>query len=174
MWCKVSQSLRRYILGYVIRVSDLGIGLETHSHSVSSCWSHWILWTLSAIMFSAPGKCSAVNIILLSRQYFHRSTVRLNRLLGLVDPIFMIWLTVVVLSVFRRRVILSRLYAGVFQTLSIVLVFWYLHMLLPSLRLRHLSLSSECICWILGTICDLDLWPHSWRGPWIFQGQISK
>ena len=159
MWCKVSQSLRRYIPGYAIRVSDLGIGLETHSHSVSSCWSHWILWTLSAIMFSAPGKCSAVNIILLSRQYFHRSTVRLNRL---------------VLSVFRRRVILSRLYAGVFQTLSIVLVFWYLHMLLPSLRLRHLSLSSECICWILGTICDLDLWPHSWRGPWIFQGQISK
>ena len=30
------------------------------------------------------------------------------------------------------------------------------------------------IGWILGTICDLDLWPHSWPWPWMFQGQISK
>ena len=28
--------------------------------------------------------------------------------------------------------------------------------------------------WILGIICDLDLWPHSWPWPWVFQGQISK
>ena len=32
----------------------------------------------------------------------------------------------------------------------------------------------KCIGWILGTLCDLDLWPHSWPWPWIFQGQISK
>ena len=32
----------------------------------------------------------------------------------------------------------------------------------------------KCIGWILGTICDLDLWPHSWPWPWMFQGQISK
>ena len=24
----------------------------------------------------------------------------------------------------------------------------------------------KCIGWILGTICDLDLWPHSWPWPW--------
>ena len=23
-------------------------------------------------------------------------------------------------------------------------------------------------------ICDIDLWPHSWPWPWMFQGQISK
>ena len=32
----------------------------------------------------------------------------------------------------------------------------------------------KCIGWILGTICDLDLWLHSWHWPWMFQGQISK
>ena len=32
----------------------------------------------------------------------------------------------------------------------------------------------KCIGWILGTICDLDLWPHSWPWPWMFQGEISK
>ena len=32
----------------------------------------------------------------------------------------------------------------------------------------------KCICWILGTICDLDLWTHLWPWPWIFQGQIWK
>ena len=32
----------------------------------------------------------------------------------------------------------------------------------------------KCIVWILGTIYDLDLWPHSWPWPWMFQGQISK
>ena len=32
----------------------------------------------------------------------------------------------------------------------------------------------KCIGWILGTICDLDLWPPSWPWPWMFQGQISK
>ena len=32
----------------------------------------------------------------------------------------------------------------------------------------------KCIDWILGTIYDLDLWPHSWPWPWMFQGQISK
>ena len=32
----------------------------------------------------------------------------------------------------------------------------------------------KCIGWILGTICDLDLWPHSWPWSWMFQGQISK
>ena len=32
----------------------------------------------------------------------------------------------------------------------------------------------KCIGLILGIICDLDLWPHSWPWPWMFQGQISK
>ena len=32
----------------------------------------------------------------------------------------------------------------------------------------------KCIGWILGTICDLDLWPHSWPWPWMFQGQVLK
>ena len=32
----------------------------------------------------------------------------------------------------------------------------------------------KCIGWILGTICDFDLWPHSWPWPWMFHGQISK
>ena len=32
----------------------------------------------------------------------------------------------------------------------------------------------KCIGWILDTICDLDLWPHWWPWPWMFQGQISK
>ena len=32
----------------------------------------------------------------------------------------------------------------------------------------------QCIGWILGTICILDLWPHSWPWPWMFQGQISN
>ena len=32
---------------------------------------------------------------------------------------------------------------------------------------RHIS-------WILGELCDLDLWPHPWPWPLIFQGQISK
>ena len=32
----------------------------------------------------------------------------------------------------------------------------------------------QCIGWILGTICNLDLWPHSWPWPWMFQGQISN
>ena len=32
----------------------------------------------------------------------------------------------------------------------------------------------KCIGWILGTICDLDLWPPSWPWPWMFPGQISK
>ena len=32
----------------------------------------------------------------------------------------------------------------------------------------------RCISWILGELCDLDLWPHPWPWPLIFQGQISK
>ena len=24
----------------------------------------------------------------------------------------------------------------------------------------------KCIGWMLGAICDLDLWPHSWSWPW--------
>ena len=32
----------------------------------------------------------------------------------------------------------------------------------------------KCIGWILGMICDLDLWPRSWPWPWMFQGPISK
>ena len=32
----------------------------------------------------------------------------------------------------------------------------------------------KCIGWMLGTIYDLDLWPHSWSWSWMFQGQISK
>ena len=36
------------------------------------------------------------------------------------------------------------------------------------------EMKRKCIGWILGIICDLDLWPHSWPWPWMFQGQISK
>ena len=36
------------------------------------------------------------------------------------------------------------------------------------------EIERKCIGWILGTICYLDLWPHSWPWPWIFQGQIWK
>ena len=36
------------------------------------------------------------------------------------------------------------------------------------------EMKRKCIDWILGTICDLDPWPHSWPSPWMFQGQISK
>ena len=32
----------------------------------------------------------------------------------------------------------------------------------------------RCISSILGKLCDLDLWPHPWPWPLIFQGQISK
>ena len=32
----------------------------------------------------------------------------------------------------------------------------------------------KCIGWILGILCDLDLWPHSWPWTWMFQCQISK
>ena len=32
----------------------------------------------------------------------------------------------------------------------------------------------RCIGWILGELCDLDLWPHPWPWPLIFQSQISK
>ena len=32
----------------------------------------------------------------------------------------------------------------------------------------------KCIGWLLATIYDLDLWPHSWPWPWMFQGQILK
>ena len=31
-----------------------------------------------------------------------------------------------------------------------------------------------CIRWILGELCGLDLWSHSWPWRWISQGQISK
>ena len=27
----------------------------------------------------------------------------------------------------------------------------------------------KCIGWILGTMCDLDLWPQSWPWPWMFK-----
>ena len=27
----------------------------------------------------------------------------------------------------------------------------------------------KCNDWILGAICDLDLWPHSWPWPWMFK-----
>ena len=30
----------------------------------------------------------------------------------------------------------------------------------------------KCIGGILGTIYDINLWPHSWPRPWMFQGQI--
>ena len=30
-----------------------------------------------------------------------------------------------------------------------------------------------CISWILDIIRDLDLWPHSWPWPWMFQGCIK-
>ena len=30
-----------------------------------------------------------------------------------------------------------------------------------------------CIGWIPGSLCDLDLWPHPWTWPWIFQGLID-
>ena len=30
------------------------------------------------------------------------------------------------------------------------------------------------IGWIMGILCDLDLWLHSWPWPWIFQGHILK
>ena len=33
---------------------------------------------------------------------------------------------------------------------------------------------TKCIGWILGTICNIDLWPHSWPWLWMFQCQISK
>ena len=29
------------------------------------------------------------------------------------------------------------------------------------------EMKRKCIGWILGTICDLDLWPHSWPWPWM-------
>ena len=32
----------------------------------------------------------------------------------------------------------------------------------------------KCIGCMLGIIYDLDLWPHSWPWPWMFQGQILK
>ena len=32
----------------------------------------------------------------------------------------------------------------------------------------------RCMGWILGQICDLDLWPHPWPWPFYFQGKISK
>ena len=35
-------------------------------------------------------------------------------------------------------------------------------------------MKRKCIGWMLGTTCDLDLWPYSWPWPWMFQGQISK
>ena len=35
-------------------------------------------------------------------------------------------------------------------------------------------MKSMCIGWILGELFDLDLWPHPWPWPLIFQGQISK
>ena len=28
--------------------------------------------------------------------------------------------------------------------------------------------------WILGELCDLDLWPHPWAWPLIFQSPISQ
>ena len=33
---------------------------------------------------------------------------------------------------------------------------------------------GKCISWILSIICNLDLWPHLWPSPWMFQGQILK
>ena len=36
------------------------------------------------------------------------------------------------------------------------------------------EMKRKCIGWILGIICDLDLWPHSWPWPFMFQGQISR
>ena len=36
------------------------------------------------------------------------------------------------------------------------------------------EMKMMCIIWILGELCDLDLWPHPWPWPCIFQGQISK
>ena len=30
----------------------------------------------------------------------------------------------------------------------------------------------RCIGWILDELCDLDLWPHPWSWPLLFQGQI--
>ena len=27
----------------------------------------------------------------------------------------------------------------------------------------------KCIKWMLGHLCDLDLWPHTWPWPWIFK-----
>ena len=35
-------------------------------------------------------------------------------------------------------------------------------------------MKRKCIGWILGTIYDLDLWPHSCPWPLMFQGPISK
>ena len=53
-------------------------------------------------MFSFPGKCLAVNIISLSRRYFQRSAVIMNRLLDRVDPILMIWFPVILSPIFQR------------------------------------------------------------------------
>ena len=31
----------------------------------------------------------------------------------------------------------------------------------------------KCIGWILGTICDLDLWPHWWPWPWSWNFKVK-
>ena len=40
--------------------------------------------------------------------------------------------------------------------------------------LINVKQKRNCIDWTLGELYDLDLWPHSWPGPWIFQGQIQN
>ena len=69
----------------------------------------------------------------------------------------------------------SVILANFLQKIGCVL--WRLNTFLPYL-INGLSdwcgTKGKCNSWILGIICNLDLWPHSWPWPWMLQGQISK
>ena len=36
------------------------------------------------------------------------------------------------------------------------------------------EMKRRCINWVLSELCDIDLWPHPWSWPLIFQGQTQN
>ena len=153
----VDDSFRRQI--GLILLARTDSSFETHPCSVSSGLTYRILWTF------CPPLCSVLLVsVRLSTISDCPDNIFTDLLLDWIDCLIWLipcsWFDLPLLycrfsekcdplscclwmhlSLERLWVILFRLYAGVFRTLSIVHVFWYLHMVLPRLRVRRLSLT---------------------------------
>ena len=98
----------------------------------------------------------------------HRSTTKLGSFVANVMVIFWLDFGEIVLETVIFGKFSLKIWDVFFQG---QILFW------PFVRngwSNWYEMKNYCIGWILGTICDLELWPHSWPWPWMFQGQISK